>query len=252
MTTNNTAIKIEDISVMYRLVKERPRTFQEHIINYLKGKKTKAESFWALKGVSFDVNAGECLGLIGHNGAGKSTLLKVISNVIKPVEGNVTVNGRIAPLIELSAGFDPELTARENIFLNTSILGFTRKEIEMKYDGIVAFTELEDFINTPLKNFSSGMIARLGFSIATEVNPDILIVDEVLAVGDEYFKKKSEQRILEFKKKGVTILFVSHNLQYVKNICDRVVWLDHGKLKMLGRPAEVIAEYLNSLNRKSP
>jgi ABC-2 type transport system ATP-binding protein/lipopolysaccharide transport system ATP-binding protein len=154
-------IQLKGISVAYRLIRERPRTFQENIINYLKGKRVQPETLWALKGLSFDVNKGDCLGVIGHNGAGKSTLLKVISNVIKPLEGSIRVHGKLAPLIEISAGFDPELTARENIFLNTSILGFTRKEIESKFSNIIAFTELEDFINTPLKNFSSGMTALL-------------------------------------------------------------------------------------------
>lgn len=248
-------IELQNISVRYRLIKERPKTFQEHAINFLKGKKSQAETFHALRGVSFSVDSGQCLGIIGHNGAGKSTLLKVISSVIKPAEGKVTVNGTIAPLIEISAGFDYELTGRENIFLNTSILGFSRKEIEAKYSEIVAFTELEDFMNSPLKNFSSGMVARLGFSIATAVDPDILIVDEVLAVGDAYFKKKSEQKIREFKKKGVTILFVSHNTEYIKDLCDTVLWLDHGMMKMMDSPRSVIDEYQASLkntgNKKS-
>jgi ABC-2 type transport system ATP-binding protein/lipopolysaccharide transport system ATP-binding protein len=236
-------IKLQDISVKYRLIKERPKTFQEYIINYLKGKRIKPETFWALQGISFGVQKGECMGIIGNNGAGKSTLLKVISNVIKPFVGKVSVQGKIAPLIEINAGFDPELTARENIYLNTSILGFSKKEIDQKFNHIVEFTELEDFINTPLKNYSSGMTARLGFSIATEVNPDILIVDEVLAVGDAHFKQKSKERILAFRDKGITILFVSHNMQYIQKLCDRVLWLDHGKMKMLGKPQEVIAGY---------
>jgi ABC-2 type transport system ATP-binding protein/lipopolysaccharide transport system ATP-binding protein len=243
MNTNNMMIELQDISVRYRLIRERPKTFQENIINYLKGKRIKPETFWALQGISFGVQRGECMGIIGNNGAGKSTLLKVISNVIKPFVGKVSVQGKIAPLIEINAGFDPELTARENIFLNTSILGFTRKEIEQKFNGIVEFTELEDFINTPLKNYSSGMTARLGFSIATEVNPDILIVDEVLAVGDAHFKQKSKERILAFRDRGTTILFVSHNMKYIHKLCDRVLWLDHGKMKMLGKPQEVIAGY---------
>jgi ABC-2 type transport system ATP-binding protein/lipopolysaccharide transport system ATP-binding protein len=247
MTTNNVMIQLKGISVAYRLIRERPRTFQENIINYLKGKRVQPETLWALKGLSFDVNKGDCLGVIGHNGAGKSTLLKVISNVIKPLEGSIRVHGKLAPLIEISAGFDPELTARENIFLNTSILGFTRKEIESKFSNIIAFTELEDFINTPLKNFSSGMTARLGFSIATEVNPDILIVDEVLAVGDTHFKKKSKARILEFRKKGTTILFVSHNMGVVRQLCNKALWLDHGTMKMFGDTKEVIAGYRKTL-----
>jgi len=243
MNTNNLAIKLQDISVKYRLIKERPKTFQEHLINYLKGKRIEAETFWALKDISFSVNKGECLGIIGYNGAGKSTLLKVISGVMKPAGGKVSVHGKIAPLIGLGAGFDHELTGRENIYLNSSILGFSKKEIEEKYDSIIDFSEMRDFINTPLKNYSSGMVARLGFSIATEVNPDILIVDEVLAVGDDHFRKRSKDRILEFRKRGVTILFVSHSMEEVKNLCNRTVWIDHGKMKMLGEPEKVIAEY---------
>jgi ABC-2 type transport system ATP-binding protein len=236
-------IQIQNVSVKYRLIKERRRSFQSYVINYLKGKRIKAETLWALRNVSLDINKGESLGIIGYNGAGKSTLLKVISGVIKPVEGDISVKGNIAPLIELSAGFDDELTGRENIFLSASILGFSRKEIEGKYNNIIDFSELRDFINTPLKSYSSGMVARLGFSIATEVNSDILIIDEVLAVGDAHFKQKSEERMSEFRRKGVTILFVSHNMDEVSSLCDRVLWLDHGNMKMLGDPVKVINEY---------
>ncbi|GBE01731.1 teichoic acids export ATP-binding protein TagH [bacterium BMS3Abin08] len=236
-------IKLQDISVKYRLIRERPKTFQEHVINYLRGKRIDVEILWALKGITLDVREGEALGVIGHNGAGKSTLLKIISGVMKPSEGVRVVNGKIAPLIELGAGFDHELTGRENIYLNASILGFSRREIEEKYESIIDFSEIRDFINTPLKNYSSGMIARLGFSIATEVDPDILIVDEVLAVGDAHFKKKSKERMLDFRKRKITILFVSHSMEDVKNLCDRVLWLDHGKLKMIGESGRVIKEY---------
>lgn len=247
MNTNNLRIGLRDISVKYRLIKERPKTLQQYVIDYLKGRRIQTETLWALQGISLTVNKGDSLGIIGSNGAGKSTLLKVISGVIKPAEGSVNVYGKIAPLIELGAGFDHELTGSENISLNASILGFSKKEIEEKYDSIIDFSELRDFINTPLKNYSSGMIARLGFSIATEVNPDILIIDEILAVGDASFKKKSKERILEFREKGVTILFVSHSMEDVMNICNKVVWIDHGKIKMFGEPEKVIAEY-QSLN----
>lgn len=247
MNTNNLRIGLRDISVKYRLIKERPKTLQQYVIDYLKGRRIQTETLWALQGISLTVNKGDSLGIIGSNGAGKSTLLKVISGVIKPAEGSVNVYGKIAPLIELGAGFDHELTGSENISLNASILGFSKKEIKEKYDSIIDFSELRDFINTPLKNYSSGMIARLGFSIATEVNPDILIIDEILAVGDASFKKKSEERILEFREKGVTILFVSHSMEDVMNICNKVVWIDHGKIKMFGEPEKVIAEY-QSLN----
>ncbi len=236
-------IHLQDISVRYRLIRERRRSFQAHIINYLKGKRIEAETLWALKQISIDIPKGESLGIIGHNGAGKSTLLKVVSGVIKPVEGNIRVQGRIAPLIELGAGFDPELTGRENIYLNASILGFSRKDIDSKFERIVEFSELKEFIDSPLKNYSSGMISRLGFSIATEVDPDILIIDEVLAVGDAGFKKKSKERILKFSQKGTTILFVSHNMDEIRTLCSKVLWLDHGSKKMTGEPEAVIAEY---------
>lgn len=239
-------IALQGVSVRYRLIRERSRTFQAHIIDYIKGKRREKETLWALMNVSLDVRKGESLGIIGPNGAGKSTLLKVISGVIKPAEGRVIANGKIAPLIELAAGFDDELTGRENIFLNASILGFSRREIEDRVGSIVDFSELRDFIDTPLKHYSSGMVARLAFSVATEANPDILIIDEVLAVGDIRFRQKSKERISEFKNRGVTILFVSHDMEQVSNLCNRVLWLEHGKVKMLGEPAEVTEAYLNS------
>lgn len=209
----------------------------------MKGKRIEIDTLRALNGISLDIPEGESFGIIGHNGAGKSTLLKVISGVIKPNEGNIHVRGRIAPLIELEAGFDLELTGRENIYLNASILGFSRKEIDRKFDRIVEFSELQEFVDSPLKNYSTGMVSRLGFSIAMEVNPDILIIDEVLAVGDASFKRKSLERILEFKKKGVTIIFVSHNMDEIRSLCSRVVWLDHGSVRMIGNPEIVIAAY---------
>jgi ABC-2 type transport system ATP-binding protein len=236
-------IQIQNVSVTYRIIKERRRSFQSYIINYLKGKRIRAETLWALRNISLDVRRGESLGIIGNNGAGKSTLLRVISGVVKPVEGKIRVNGSIAPLIELSAGFDDELTGRENIFLSASILGFSRREIEKKYDNIIDFSELKDFINAPLKSYSSGMIARLGFSIAIEVDPDILIIDEILAVGDAHFKQKSKERISEFRRKGITILFVSHNMEEINDLCDRVLWLDRGNIRMLGNPVRIINEY---------
>ncbi|MFA6079244.1 MAG: ABC transporter ATP-binding protein [Candidatus Omnitrophota bacterium] len=236
-------IALQGVSVKYRRIEERRRSFQAHVINYAKGKRVVRQILWALRDISLDVGQGESLGIIGPNGAGKSTLLKVISGVIKPSEGTANVRGKTAPLIELAAGFDDELTGRENIFLNASILGFSRREIEERFDRIVDFSELEDFIDTPLKHYSSGMIARLAFSVATEVDPDILIIDEVLAVGDAHFKQKSRERILEFKNKGVIILFVSHDMEQVRNICNHVLWLDHGSVRMLGEPEKVIAEY---------
>jgi ABC-2 type transport system ATP-binding protein/lipopolysaccharide transport system ATP-binding protein len=174
-------------------------------------------------------------------------MLKVIAGVLKPFSGRVSVNGKIAPLIELGAGFDPELTGKENVYLNASILGFSKKEIDKKFKKIVEFSELGEFIYSPLKNYSSGMISRLGFSIATEVDPDILIVDEVIAVGDEHFRRKCDKRIMDFKKAGTTILLVSHNMEDIKRLCDRVLWLDHGLLRMYGDPLMVTQEYLEEM-----
>ena len=240
---NGLSVDISGVFVRYRLVKEKPKTLQEFIINRLKGKRIEYEEFWALKDINIKLNKGETLGIIGHNGAGKSTLLKVVAGVLKPPKGSITVNGTIAPLIELGAGFDMELTGEENIYLNASILGFSRKEINKKFNAIVEFSELGEFIYSPLKSYSSGMISRLGFSIATEVKPDILIIDEILAVGDEAFRRKSEERILGFKKIGITILFVSHDMQDVRKLCDNVLWLDHGMPRMYGNSEVVTNEY---------
>jgi ABC-2 type transport system ATP-binding protein len=241
---NKLSVDISEVFVKYRLAREKPKTFQEYFIHRVKGKSIAYEDFWALKGINLQVRKGESVGIIGHNGAGKSTLLKVIAGVMKPTQGNITACGLIAPLIELGAGFDPELTGKENIYLNASILGFSRKEIDSKFNAIVEFAELHEFIHCPLKSYSSGMVSRLGFSIATEVNPDILIVDEVLAVGDEMFKRKSKDRILGFKEKGVSILLVSHSMEDVQTLCDNILLLDHGTAKMYGDSETVIDEYL--------
>jgi ABC-2 type transport system ATP-binding protein len=214
------------------------------MINYIKGMRTEKRTLWALRNISLHVHKGESLGIIGPNGAGKSTLLKVVSGVMKPARGEVHTNGTISPLIELSAGFDDELTGEENIYLNASILGFSRKEIEERYEKIVDFSELRDFIGTPLKNYSSGMVARLAFSVATEADPDILIIDEVLSVGDARFRQKSKERILAFKDRGIAILFVSHDLEQVEDVCNKVLWLDHGAVERYGDTHEIISEYV--------
>ncbi len=240
-------LKITDVSVRYRFSREKPKTLQEFLILKIKGGKTKYEDFWALRNVNFEVGKGETFGIIGANGAGKSTLLKVIAGVLKPSTGDVFVGGNIAPLIELGAGFDMELTGSENIYLNASILGLSKREIDSKFQAILEFSELQDFIYSPLKTYSSGMIARLGFSIATEVDPAILIIDEILAVGDEHFRQKCSDRISRFKEKGVTILFVSHSMTEVRNLCSRVLWIDHGSLKMCGAPEEVTDAYVKAL-----
>lgn len=236
-------IQIEGVSVRYSLAKEEPRTFMEFFIRRLKGRPVVFEDFWALRDVSFSVPRGETLGIIGHNGAGKSTLLKVIAGVIRPTAGRVAISGTIAPLIELGAGFDIDLTGTENIYLNASLLGLSRREIDRRFPRILEFSELEGFIHSPLRSYSSGMVARLGFSIATEVDPDVLIIDEILEVGDEHFSKKCVRRIEEFRGRGVTMLFVSHTLPDIERLCDRVLWLDHGNVRLCGEPARVVDEY---------
>ncbi len=242
------SIRVTGVSVRYRLAREKPKTLQEYLIQKIKGKKILDEDFWALKNVSFEVAAGETLGIIGANGAGKSTLLKVVAGVLKPYEGSVVIKGKVAPLIELGAGFDMELTGIENIYLNASILGLSKKEIDRRLGAIIDFSELGDFIYSPLKKYSSGMVARLGFSIATEVDPAVLIIDEILSVGDKHFRKKCSDRISHFRKKGVTMLLVSHSMDDVRELCNSVLWMDHGSQRMYGNPDEVTGEYLKDIS----
>jgi ABC-2 type transport system ATP-binding protein len=236
------AVHLEAVSVRYRVPSERVGTFKEYFIRRLKGQ-VQMRTFWALQNVALDVYPGEVFGLVGVNGAGKSTLLKVVARVLRPTKGRVVVRGRVAPLLELGAGFHPELTGKENIFLNGALLGFSRREMEEKYDQIVAFSELGEFINAPIRTYSSGMYARLGFSVATASEPDVLIVDEVLSVGDEAFQKKCEARIQAFRARGAAILLVSHSMTTIEEMCQRAVWLDHGTIKALGEPAQVIRAY---------
>lgn len=201
------------------------------------------QEFWALKDVSFEIEQGDRVGVVGLNGAGKSTLLKIISGVMKPTEGNVDIKGKLVPLLELGAGFDSNYTGRENIYLNGAILGYTKEFLEEKYDEIVDFAEIKDFMDVPIKNFSSGMKARLGFSIATVVEPEILVLDEVLSVGDAKFRKKSEARIMELFDNGITVLFVSHSITQVKRLCNKAIWLEKGKIVMQGDAEEVCNAY---------
>jgi ABC-2 type transport system ATP-binding protein/lipopolysaccharide transport system ATP-binding protein len=243
-------IDLRSVSVKYRLTKEKPQTFQEYVVNRIRGKRMVFEDFWALSDLNLQLHKGDVLGIIGSNGAGKSTMLKVLAGVLKPTRGNVTVNGMIAPLIELGAGFDMDLTGKENIYLNASILGFSRREIDKRFNSIVDFSELGEFLYSPLRSFSSGMVSRLGFSIATELDPDILLIDEILSVGDEHFKRKCEKRILEFKMKGTTMLFVSHSMEEVKRLCNKVCWLDHGISRMWGEAETVVHEYLKYVNNE--
>lgn len=238
-------IKIENVSMKFNLEIEKDFSMKQAFVDLFtkKKKKKKNDDFWALKNVSFTVDKGEVVGLIGSNGAGKSTLLKVVSGVMKPTSGKVTVQGVISPMIELGAGFDGNLTARENIYLNGAILGYSKKFLDSKFDEIVEFSELKDFLDVPVKNFSSGMTAKLAFSIATVVNPEILIVDEILSVGDLKFQEKSKKKMMEMIKGGTTVLYVSHSLDSIKDLCTKVVWLEHGKVVKIGDTNEVCDAY---------
>lgn len=235
-------IEVNDVSVRFRMANDRISSIKEYAIAKVT-RKLEYNEFEALKHVSFDVRRGEVVGLIGHNGAGKSTMLKVISGILKPTEGSVTVRGNIAPMLELGSGFDFDMTGRENIFLNGAILGYSKEFLESKYQEIVDFSEIGQFMDMPLRNYSSGMIARLAFSIATVVVPEILIVDEVLSVGDADFQDKSRRRMMELMSGGTTVLFVSHSLQQVRQMCTRAVWLEHGVVQRFGNAAEICDEY---------
>ena len=236
-------LEIQDLSIRLLLHRERTRSIREYVIRMLKRRWVKRDEFWPLREVSIAVNGGERLAIIGPNGAGKSTLLKVIAGIIPPSVGRVVVRGRIAPLIELGAGFDPYLTGRENIFLYGSLLGFPQKELERRFDHIVKFAELEEFIDVPLMNYSIGMSTRLGFAIATDVEPDLLLLDEVFSVGDAAFQRKCEGRMEAFKAKGVTILLVSHDMDLIRETCSRAVFLQHGRIVATGPTNEVVDEY---------
>ena len=237
-------IRIKNVSMKFNMDIEKDFSMKQAFINFFtKKKKKKTEYFWALKNVTFSVNKGDVVGLIGSNGAGKSTLLKVVSGVMKPTSGKVEVDGVISPMIELGAGFDQNLTARENIYLNGAILGYSKKFLDSKFDEIVEFSELKDFLDVPVKNFSSGMTAKLAFSIATIVDPEILIVDEILSVGDLRFQEKSKNKMMEMIKGGTTVLYVSHSLESIKDLCNKVVWLDHGQVVKMGDTKEICDEY---------
>ncbi len=237
------SISISGVTVRYTIPKQVIRSFKEYMISRIRVGRYEYDEFSALNNISLEVASGKAVGIIGRNGAGKSTLLKVVSGIIKPVEGNVSVGGRIAPLIELGAGFDPELTGRENVYLNGTILGMTNKELSHKMAGIEMFSELGEFMDAPLRTYSSGMLARLGFAIATDVDPDILIIDEILAVGDEAFQKKCRKRIDQFREAGVTVLVVSHSLDQVRAMCESVCWIQRGEVKELGPAAKICDAY---------
>jgi len=239
-------IVLQDVSVRYRLPKERIRSVKEFVIRSFKGR-IEYEEFWALRNITFQVSPGEMLGIIGRNGAGKSTLLKLIARVMKPISGTVRVRGKVGPMIELGGGFDHELTGRENVYLFGSILGISHREMEKKVDAIVEFAELADFMEAPLRAYSSGMIARLGFAVVIAVDPDIMILDEILAVGDTAFQEKCHAHIAKFRQAGGTILFVSHSLDQVLKFCDRALWLERGKIKNWGDTAGVVRQYQDFL-----
>lgn len=235
-------IRVNDVFVRFNLAAEKVDNIKEYVIKFIK-KQLLFQEFMALKGISFEVKSGESWGFVGVNGSGKSTLLKTVSGILKPYKGSVQINGTISPLIELGAGFDGNMTARENIYLNGCVLGYSEKFIREKFDEIVDFAEVRDFLDVPLKNFSSGMAARLGFAIATTVKPDILICDEVLAVGDFKFQEKCEQRMNELLSGGTTLLFVSHSTEQVKRMCQKAIWIDHGEMRMIGDAEEVCNAY---------
>lgn len=247
METRDTIIDVNDVTMRFNLAEEKTETIKEYFVKLVSGK-LHFNEFFALKNVSFQVKRGEAVALIGKNGSGKSTILKILAGVMYPTKGSVTVNGSIAPLIELGAGFDIELTARENIYLNGAILGHDRKFMDQHFEEIVEFSELREFLDVPLKNFSSGMVARLGFSIATVIKADILIVDEVLAVGDFRFQQKCKAKIAQVLESGTTLLFVSHSKEQVMELCPKAAWLDHGNLMAFGNTKEVYNLYEKHYN----
>lgn len=238
-------ISIENVTMDYRIQQENIKSVKEYLVSAVRGKITYRE-FRALENINLHIKKGEVCGIIGRNGAGKSTLLKVIAGVLTPTNGNVEINGNIAPMLELGAGFDQDLTARENVFLNGAILGYSKEFLIDKFDEIVEFSELHDFIDQPVRTYSSGMMMRLAFSIATLVEPEVLIVDEILSVGDAHFQKKSQERMTKMMSGGTTVLMVSHSLKQIRELCSRVVWLEHGRVKMDGDMQIVCDAYENS------
>ena len=243
---SDVAIKIEGVSKKYTVGKQKENSLRGSFGGLLKSAAAKGEEFWALKDISFEVNKGEVIGVIGKNGAGKSTLLKVLSQITKPTEGRIEINGRVASLLEVGTGFHPELTGRENIFLNGTILGMSRKEVKAKFDEIVDFSGVDKFIDTPVKHYSSGMYVRLAFAVAAHLEPEILIIDEVLAVGDAEFQKKCLGKMKDVAETGRTVIFVSHNMAAVEKLCSKCFLLNHGNLEFSGSVIETVSKYLNS------
>lgn len=243
---DNVAVKVEHVSMEFKITKDRIDTLKEYVIRTLKRNKKEKEKIRVLNDISFNVYKGDKLGILGFNGAGKSTLLKILAGIYEPTYGKITINGKVAPLLELSAGFDKNYTGRNNIYLNGAFLSMEKKFLEEKFDEIVEFSELGDFINYPVKNYSSGMRAKLGFSIATMIEPDILIVDEILSVGDIKFRKKSSEKINELMAEGVTVLLVSHSINQIRKICDKCIWIDNGQIIMEGPSDEVCDAYVEN------
>jgi len=241
------AVSFKGVSKRFTLHHERPRTLQELAIGLLGGDKGRTEELWALKDVDFEVEQGETLGIIGPNGAGKSTILKLVAGIMRPTSGEIVVTGKVSPLLELGAGFHHDLTGRENIYLNAALLGVRERETKAKFQEIVEFAELERFIDVPLKHYSSGMYVRLGFAVAVNVDPGILLIDEVLAVGDEAFQRKCLAKTEEFQREGRTMIFVSHSLAAVKKLCNRALWLDKGCMRSIGAAEKVVDEYLEAV-----
>lgn len=242
-------IEVKNVSMKFNLGIEKNFSLKQFFVDFFslkrrKEKKKKNPEFWALKNLNIDIKTGEVVGFVGSNGAGKSTLLKVVAGVIKPTKGKVNAYGNICPMIELGAGFDPDLTARENIYLNGAVMGYSQELLDSKFQEIVDFSELHDFLDVPVKNFSSGMVARLAFSVATIVDPEILIVDEILSVGDIAFQAKSENKMKSMINGGTTVLYVSHSIESIRSLCDRVVWLEHGEVQMIDKTEKVIKKYL--------
>lgn len=235
-------VSVKNISLKFKMEQNRANSLKEFCVRWLK-RDLKSEDFWALTDVSFDVEKGDVVGIIGHNGAGKSTLLKVISGIMKPTKGTIEAHGNIVPMLELGSGFDMELSGRENIYLNGAILGYSEEFLNEKYDEIVTFSELGNFIEAPLRTYSSGMLARLAFSVACIVEPEILIVDEILSVGDADFQEKSRARMMELMTGGTTVFFVSHSLEQIREMCNKVVWLEHGKIQAVGKTEDICNMY---------
>ena len=235
-------VSVKNISLKFKMEQNRANSLKEFCVRWLK-RDLKSEDFWALTDVSFDVEKGDVIGIIGHNGAGKSTLLKVISGIMKPTKGTIEAHGNIVPMLELGSGFDMELSGRENIYPNGAILGYSEEFLNEKYDEIVAFSELGNFIEAPLRTYSSGMLARLAFSVACIVEPEILIVDEILSVGDADFQEKSRARMMDLMTGGTTVFFVSHSLKQIRQMCNKVVWLEHGKIQAIGKTGEICDKY---------